>query len=154
MSHTTSPALPWTASLTEQSTWSICDNCLSAAPSALCLQTRHVDGRTFPFVAMFAWACPMSSLTSPGLSSPVCIFLTSSVASGRRSSPLTLRSPVPARRADEGGDEGRDGSSHAGEGNSVEDDHPRRIERSQRLAPYRSIAHRSWPRGRSTAGIP
>jgi hypothetical protein len=32
----------------------------------------------------------------PGCSSPPCIFWTSSPASGRRSRPLTLRSPVPA----------------------------------------------------------
>ena len=35
------------------------------------------------------------SLTSPGLSSPICILRTSRVASGLRSSPLTFFSPVP-----------------------------------------------------------
>lgn len=34
----------------------------------------------------------------PGCSSPFCIFCTSRPASGRRSRPFTLRSPVPARK--------------------------------------------------------
>ena len=36
-----------------------------------------------------------SLLSAPARSSPCCIFCTSSVASGRRSRPLTLRMPVP-----------------------------------------------------------
>lgn len=59
----------------------------------------HAAAHTEPRCARSISCClARSSFTSPGCSSPVCIFSTSRAASGRRSRPFTFCRPVPKQR--------------------------------------------------------